>query len=491
MSAVLQEANVAVAKYQHYVATHQRDFPADWYTWQDEYFKQGAKFRERLMLCGNRGGKTFSTCYEDSCHITGNYPDDWQGFKFEIPLLVWIFGVDASQTRDVLQKELFGRLTDEGKFTGGWIHPDEIVQVVRGATPGLARDVFVKWRGHKNRTTQVTLRSYTQIATGQDTLSAAGSNVDLVHADEQPPDTLMGQLRTRLMLGNAGKGGMLVCGCTPELGPTDFVMRFMEQPARHQKLIGPIAWAECPHITPEIQQDMRDSLPPHELEMREKGLPYLSGGRIFTVAENRVTCEPFPIPDHYRRLVGFDIGLSHPSAGLWTAYDPDTDIIYVTYCYRKSFAKGDENEMSAPAYHASRLRSQGKWIPVVFPHDAEQREKGSGKTIASYYNREDIYPLEFSNADGTNFVEPGLLELLHRMQEGRLKVFSTVDPAFWQEYRLYRRDEKTSKVVAMGEDIMSALRYSAIMVPRYGVAKATHKAANGITKLYPDIDLSE
>ena len=36
---------------------------------------------------------------------------------------------------------------------------------------------------------------------------------------------------------------------TPELGKTDTVAQFMDNPAPHQKLIGPVSWDECPHLT--------------------------------------------------------------------------------------------------------------------------------------------------------------------------------------------------------------------------------------------------
>jgi len=67
-------------------------------------------------------------------------------------------------------------------------------------------------------------------------------------------------------------------------------------------------------------------------------------------------------------------------------------------------------------------------------------------------------------------VEAGLMEMLTRMQTGRLKVFKGLND-WWEEFRLYHR--KDGKVVKEGEDLMAATRY-AIMMLRFASTKATY-----------------
>ncbi|MDD1623566.1 MAG: hypothetical protein LUO94_02220, partial [Methylococcaceae bacterium] len=61
--------------------------------------------------------------------------------------------------------------------------------------------------------------------------------------------------------------------------------------------------------------------------------------------------------------------------------------------------------------------------------------------------------------------EAGLMEMLDRMQTGRLKVFSNLKD-WLEEFRLYHR--KDGKIVKVNDDLLSATRY-AIMTKRFAV----------------------
>jgi len=58
-------------------------------------------------------GKSFSEAAEVAFHLTGLYPDWWEGHRFKKPILLWCVGITGDSTRKVLQKELFG--TESGK----------------------------------------------------------------------------------------------------------------------------------------------------------------------------------------------------------------------------------------------------------------------------------------------------------------------------------------------------------------------------------------
>ena len=53
-------------------------------------------------------GKSFSEAVEVSFHLTGKYPDWFEGHRFKHPILCWAVGITGDSTRKVLQKELFG-----------------------------------------------------------------------------------------------------------------------------------------------------------------------------------------------------------------------------------------------------------------------------------------------------------------------------------------------------------------------------------------------
>lgn len=460
-----------------YKRAHRREFAPAWYPWQREFFGASATHSEVMVLAGNRTGKTMSSAYQDALDITGDYPQGWEGFRFSLPINAWILGVDNTQTKDVLQAALFGELLDDGRFTGGWIHPDEVRHVIRGQHPGLAKDVYVRnvYGGYSH----VQFRSYTQASTGQSTLSFAGSSVDLIHIDEQPPDQLVGQLTIRTMTGNRGKGGLMRLSMTPELGLTELVRKFTEDRAPHQYLVGPVAWEQCDHLTPELREKFLASVPLHERDMRSKGVPLFGSGLIYPVAEERIRCDPFEIEKqipYARVLRGSDLGINHPFANVWVAWDPQADVIYLV--------KADRRADQLISTQAASLNTMWSHSPVVFPGDIDTREKGSGKTLRMMFKSCGIENgIDFANPDDTNFVEPGISQLYQWMCAGQFKVFSTV-PEFFQEMRTYHRDE--GKIVKTNDDILDAVRYTAMMVKKHGVPI---KPARAFKAYHPQVKL--
>ena len=186
---------------------------------------------------------------------------------------------------------------------------------------------------------------------------------------------------------------------------------------------------------------------------------------IFPVSEEDITCEDFEIPKHYLVLAGIDFGYDHPTAVSWVALDPDNDIIYVYDEYRRS--------KETPITHAAALNSRSRGIPVAFPHDGLQHDKGSGIQLAQQYRDLGVYmlPEHFSNPpaegkiNGNNSVEAGISEMLQRFETGRLQIFESCQETL-EELRLYHR--KNGKVVAIKDDLISAMRYASLSIERFG-----------------------
>lgn len=74
-----------------------------------------------------------------------------------------------------------------------------------------------------------------------------------------------------------------------------------------------------------------------------------------------------------------------------------------------------------------------------------------------------------THEQGGNGVEAGIMEMLERMQTGRLKVFRHLED-WMSEFRLYHR--KDGKIVKERDDLMSATRY-AIMMKRFASPEPT------------------
>ena len=289
---VLHRQTLARIAKKNWIDQHRRDFWKwdQWYPWQVEGFNSDAT--QTMTLAGNRTGKTLSAGYHTACDLTGKYNVNYKGYRFTHAPNVLASGVDNQQLKDVVQKELFGDVIDDGKgkkrFAGGWVHRDEIGRITWSkVTTDLAVSVEVYSTYGRS---MCRLRAYTQSKTGQGSLSFAGTNLDLIWVDECPPDDLVGQLVTRTMTGNLGKGGHIRYTMTPELGATKLVTNFMEYRESSQKLIGPVAWSECPHLTDELQATILQGIPEHEQEMRSKGVPYFGSGLVYAIPESRISC---------------------------------------------------------------------------------------------------------------------------------------------------------------------------------------------------------
>lgn len=224
---------------------------------------------------------------------------------------------------------------------------------------------------------------------------------------------------------------------------------------------------DAEHYTPEQRKAIVDAYPAHEREARALGIPILGSGRIFAIEEERVRCEPFPLPPHWPQINGLDFGWDHPFAGVNCAWDRDADVFYVCKEYREKEA--------TPHTHAASIKPWGDWVPCAWPHDGLQHDKGSGEALKTQYQSQGLAMLaeKASWPDGSNGVEAGLMDMLERMQTGRWKVFSTCG-SWFGEFRLYHRDD--GKVVKVQDDLISASRY-ALMMKRFAKVKPVARVA--------------
>lgn len=221
-------------------------------------------------------------------------------------------------------------------------------------------------------------------------------------------------------------------------------------------------WSDVPHLTEEQKNALWDAIPEHQRDARTKGIPILGSGRVFTFAEEKITCEPFDVPRTFARINGVDFGIDHPFAATRNAWDRDNDIWYVIGTYREKDA--------TPPIHVAALRPWGTWIPTAWPHDGVNRDKGSGEALAEQYRKHGLNMLHerATHGEGGIGVEAGISEMIERMQTGRLKVFRGLSDWF-EEYRLYHR--KDGLIVKLIDDLISATRY-ALMMRRFAKVDA-------------------
>jgi phage terminase large subunit-like protein len=406
----------------------------------------GRLARQRLLMAANKTGKTFCGAAEMAFHLTGKYPKWWKGYRFTGPIKAWAAGNTTANTRDIVQAELLGEPGDEEDFGKGALPKDVILKWDRQpGIPNAVSTVTVKHASGKN--SKCYLKSYEQ---GKQ--AWMGKAIDVVWMDEEPPQDIYSQaLRASLK-----SGGLTYMTFTPESGMTNVVAQFMNNLKPHQQLYN-ATWDDAPHLDDEVKAEILAALPPHERKMRSEGIPVLGSGLVFPIDVEQIKRTAFAIPEHWSRICAIDFGYDHPTAAVWIAHDRDHDVAYVYDTYRKS---GE-----TPLVHAQAIKARGDWIPVMWPHDGAQHDKGSGEPLAAIYRRQgmNMFPKHFENPEGGQGVEPGLMEMLQKFQTQRLLVFDHLGE-FFEEMRMYHR--KDGKVVKERDDLMSAARY-AVMSLRY------------------------
>jgi len=411
------------------------------YTKQSEFHELGATKRERMFMAGNQLGKTWSGGMEMTMHLTGEYPDWWRGRRFQGPVRAWASGVTGESTRDNPQRILLGPL---GKQGTGSIPKDSIVEVRTGrGLPDALDNVLVK---HKSGgVSQVAFKSYER---GREKWQ--GETLDVVWLDEEPPIDIYSEALARI----AARSGMIYLTATPLLGMSDVVRRFLNEPTADRAYVQ-MTISDALHISPEDRERIIEGYPAHEREARVKGIPMLGSGRVFPVAEEKLLEEAFSIPQFWPRIVGIDFGWDHPTAAAWLAWDRDQDIVHIYDVYRVR----EETAIT----HAAAIKARGEWIPIAWPHDGAQTEKGGGETLAAQYKKLGLRMLNVQARfeDGGNSVEAGVMDMLNRMQTGRLRVAAHLGE-WWDEFRMYHR--KDGRIVKEHDDILSATRYALMML---------------------------
>lgn len=415
------------------------------YPKQVEFHTAGANYRQRLLRAGNQNGKTFAGAAEMAFHLTGLYPGWWNGRRWDRPVMAWAGSDTGETTRDNPQRALFGIV---GEIGTGSI-PARLIEHAQPARGVSGLLDYAKIKHVSGGISTIRLKYYEQ---GRQKWQ--GPPVDVLWLDEESPQDIYSEAMARTI----ATGGMIYTTFTPLLGMTDVVRGFLMSPTQDQCDIN-MTIDDALHIPAEERERIIASFPAHERKARAKGIPILGSGLIFPVDEDHIKTDPFPIPKHFARIAGIDFGWDHPSAGAEIAWDRDQDIIYITKAHRA--------REQTPLLFAGAVRPWGDKLPWAWPHDGLQHDKGSGDQLAEQYRKQGMNMLweRATFEDGTNGVEAGIMEMLDRMQTGRLKVFSNLNE-FFEEIRLYHR--KDGRIVKEGDDLISAVRY-AIMMKRFAI----------------------
>lgn len=427
------------------------DFPISQLPKHKAFFDAGAQFSERLALSGNRTGKSIMGCYEMVCHLTGVYPDWWEGRRFEHAIDAWAVGPDARTVRDTIQKELMG---PPGEWGTGMIPASLIGKYF--ALQGTPQAIDVLMVKHKSGAwSRIGFKNYQQ-----DMQAFMGTARHVVWLDEECPIEVYNECNIR----TATTKGIMIATFTPLLGLTPMVVNFarkatfllgakpilsVDDGSEHaigqsqNKAVLQIGWDDAPWLDEDTKERLLEDTPEHMKEARRSGAPAMGSGNVYTTPIEKVVCDPFTIPDSWPRMYAMDVGWNK-TAVIWAALDTNTDTIYF---YDEHYV-GKE----LPSTHSNAILGRGDWIPGVIDPASRGRSQTDGKQLMQQY-----IDLGLELRAAKNDVEAGISEMQQRLATGKLRIFSTCHN-IQKEYLIYRRD-KNGKVIKEEDHALDAGRY--------------------------------
>lgn len=402
---------------------------------------------ELMMSGGNGVGKTELGAFIMACHLTGEYPEWWEGHRWEQPIEAWACGSAGDQIIKTVQLKLFGRLGEE--YGTGMIPRRALIgEPVRSRhAVGLIASASVR---HKSGG----VSQISQMAYSQDVEDWQGPRTHFNWYDEEPPMEHYAEGEAR----HTGRNGRSMLTFTPMAGPTQVVKRFIDEEsplrARFEMSVD-----EADHILPEEKQRLWASYLPHQREARYHGRVMLGEGAVYTTPEEDLLVDlPLvDVPLHWFKGWGLDFGgaghVAHPFAAVLMAEDRDVGEFYVlaTVRMRESIA----------LQHTDAMRRIAPGIPVAWPHDGHV-VGDSGDDKVSLYKKHGLLMMQehATLPQGGHSLYAALSEIDDLMKARRWKVRREL--LDWRgEYRLYHY--KDGKVVKLADDLMSATRIAYMM----------------------------
>lgn len=191
-----------------------------------DFFAAGKRYRERAFMAANRIGKTTGGSYELTAHLTGLYPDWWEGRRFQDPVRCWAAGKTNETTRDIVQAALLGEVRFEGtrkSVTGTGMIPGHLLGLPAWKQGVQDLADTIKVRHVSGGWSTLGFKSFQQ---GRGSFEGTAQHV--IWLDEECPLDVYGECLVR----TATTNGIVLLTVTPLEGLTEIILEFM--PAEHR-----------------------------------------------------------------------------------------------------------------------------------------------------------------------------------------------------------------------------------------------------------------
>jgi len=411
-----------------------------------EFIKAGQSHRERLFMAGNRIGKTILGAYEVVAHATGQYPQHWEGRRFNRSVKIWIGGDTSISVRDIIQEKLLGKV---GEFGTGMLPKDSIVSTkTKRNIPDAIETIQIKHIS--GGTSTIVFKTYEQ---GRELWQ--GTEIDVVWLDEEPPMEVYAEALIRTMTTN----GILLLTFTPLNGMSDVVTSFIDAQSNtdpslttsqrdeeSSKYMIMASWDDAPHLTPEAKKEMLKTIPPNQRKARSEGVPVIGAGLIYPIDEDVCFVKDFEIPKHWPKFYGMDVGWNVTGV-VFCALNREDDCVYI---YSEHYG-----QQSEPVIHADAIKRRGGWMKGVVDPAARGRSQADGKALFDIYK-----DLGLKIVPAKNAVEAGIYDVWSRFTSGRLKIFNSC-VNLKRELSMYHRDNE-GRIVKKHDHLLDCTRYAIV-----------------------------
>lgn len=443
-----KEAHLRYNKWESYFPA-KGPYAREYYKKHIAFMNAGGRHMQRAFIAANRTGKTVTGAYEMTCHLTGIYPDWWEGRRFLNPIDAWAAGISAETTKEIQQQELLGDINDIG--TG--MIPKQYIRLKKDGNllvpkkPGSGDAVATVYVLHASGGwSRLVFKAYDQKAH-----AFQGTKKQVIWLDEEPKDAkIYAECITRLA--DKHNPGIILCTFTPLFNMSDVVTSFLTDnrfpdngvsEEKPHKYVTRVEWDEVPHLDEGQKAEMLESYPVHQRAARSKGLPGMGSGAIYPYSEEDVFIEPIKIPFWWPRAYGMDVGWNR-TAVVWGAQDPESRVIYIYSEHYEAHAE--------PVVHAKAIKARGEWVIGAIDPASNGKSQVDGKALIDLYENEGLHLVSADNS-----VEAGIYKVGQAIASGQLKILNSCKNTL-SEYRTYSRDEN-GKIVKKKDHAMDALRY--------------------------------
>lgn len=422
-----------------------------------------AEKNHRLLafVGGNGTGKSLWNALSTYYHMSGKYPEWWEGYKYKRPITVWMCAREAKNLREGIQEILFGDMSDIGT---GIIAREDLLDdkgvVQTWALSGTANCVGQCLVRH---CTDGVFDGYSKVefkTYAQGWKEFQGPTRDLITFDEEPDDVkIYAECTARLRPKDGGDPGRFLATFTPTLGFSETYLAFVpngifpeggEHEDNPQKYTVQVTWDDVPHLPEEWKQSQIlewKISDPNNLEARTLGIAAMGSGLVYPVDFNFITTPKEKIPPYWPRCYGMDPGQAN-FAVVWVTKDPNTGIYYVY----------DEYKHGKVVYliHAEAIKNRGQWIPGgIDPHEAV-KPRDTGETVQGYFQS---LGLDLAAAKGNPDAVRARIRAM--LESGALKIMGNCERIL-KELRTYRYDPNDPNKIAKNQDdhLLDALLYA-------------------------------